>query len=301
MTSSYLSDARELVVPNRQDILARTKQAVEFWHHNNRLLVQAWKEWELGVNEIAPPLEFIVSAPLMQALHKARRGNNEIEGLKNLWQEVLPGVYRAQLFDPARLAELRDYMSRASKAGIPMRAPCGIALNRFGAMLDQRSEGYFAAPSFQFFYQQFMLEYMRPISRLLFPEIAGFDGQTFGFSIQYEAKLDTDLQLHTDASSVTLNVNINRPGETFTGSQVDFYDVNTQKVTQLSFEPGVALLHRGHVPHAAQPITQGTRTNMVFWLFGQRGAIAPRGVKQGMAKVNPWQEIELASDNYAPF
>ena len=94
-------------------------------------------------------------------------------------------------------------------------------------MLDKRSQGYIAAPSFQEFYQQIMDIYMRPMARLLFPEIVGYDSQTYGFSIQYQPDMDTSLRMHTDASSVTMNVNLNLPGESFEGSELDFYDAST--------------------------------------------------------------------------
>jgi len=58
-------------------------------------------------------------------------------------------------------------------------------------MLDGRSEGYLAAPNFQTFYKDkdLMDTYMRPISRLLFPDITRYDTQTFGFSIQPASRL----------------------------------------------------------------------------------------------------------------
>ena len=128
---------------------------------------------------------------------------------------MAPGVYTAQFFNPEKLSDLRDYLAKAADSGIPVRPPYGIALNRFGAMLDERSEGYLAAPSFQAFYQTLMDRYMRPVARLLFPDITGYDTQTFGFSINYQAGVDTSLRLHTDASAATLNINMNLPGEEF--------------------------------------------------------------------------------------
>jgi hypothetical protein len=111
---------------------------------------------------------------------------------------------------------------------------------------------------------------MRPIARLLFPEIYGYDSQTFGFSIQWQAGMDTSLRLHTDASSVTMNINMNLQDEKFTGSEVDFYDPITGSLKRLSFEPETAMIHRGNVAHASQPIRSGERSNMVLWLYGDR-------------------------------
>lgn len=169
-------------------------------------------------------------------------------------------------------------------------------------MLDPRSEGYLAAPSFQTFYRELLNKYMRPIARLLFPEVLGYDSQTFGFSIQYQAGMDTSIRLHTDASAATLNVNLNLPGEEFTGSEVDFYDKDKGGVNRLTFKPGMAMFHRGNVAHAAQPITSGERSNFVFWLYGNQMQI-PRSegqLKNVDASVR-WTLPTEEYDDIAPF
>ena len=143
---------------------------------------------------------------------------------------------------------------------------------------------------------------MRPVARLLFPEIIGYDTQTFGFSIQYQPGVDTSLQLHSDASAATLNINLNLPEETFSGSEVDFYDPVSGKANRLTFKPGIAMIHKGTVPHAAQPITSGKRTNFVLWLYGDRMQV-PRDVMQQTA-VNAEERWTIPSDNkdeFAPF
>ena len=184
--------------------------------------------------------------------------------MRDLWQEVSPNVYQCQFFDEAKLAQQRAYLDRVADAEIPLRPPYGIVLNRGSAMLDSRSEGYLAAPDFQVFYRQLLDKYMRPISRLLFPEIMGYDTQTFGFSIRYEPQRDTSIRPHMDASSVTLNINLNLPDEPFTGSELDFHNQKTHGVDQVSFKPGVAMIHRGSIAHAAHPITSGSCTNLVL-------------------------------------
>jgi len=183
-----------------------------------------------------------------------------------------------------------------------MRPPYGIVLNRRGVMLDKRSEGYLAAPSFQAFYNEMLNTYMRPISRLLFPEITGYDTQTFGFSIYYDPSTDASIRPHTDASAVTLNINLNLPGEEFTGSELDFYDQVTGKVTQLSFTPGFAMIHRGSVAHAAKPITSGDRTNFVLWLFGDSGRLPAQGAQRPVIEATKrWTTPVTTPDGYAPF
>lgn len=107
-----------------------------------------------------------------------------------------------------------------------------------------------------------MAQQMRPLARLLFPEVNGFDGQTSGFSIQYQPGIDTVLQPHTDVSSATMNINLNLPHESFSGSEVDFFDRANGNVKRISIPSVMALIHRGITLQTAQIIISGNRTNM---------------------------------------
>ncbi|QTN39765.1 hypothetical protein HZ996_11625 [Cryomorphaceae bacterium] len=206
-------------------------------------------------------------------------------------------------------------MENAAEAQIPIRPPYGIQLNRFGMMLDLRSEGYLAAPHFQAFYNMIMDRYMRPVARLLLGTY-GYDQQTFGFSIQYNPDKDKDLNPHTDASAATLNININLPNESFTGSEVDFQNHSAGRTVRTVFKPGLAIIHRGNVPHATHPITSGQRSNPVTWLYGERMQI-PRGhsssyggvgvaspgvaIPQEVSAQERWQVPTAPKDEFAPF
>ncbi|KKD59239.1 2OG-Fe(II) oxygenase [Grimontia sp. AD028] len=301
-TISALDEARNLTLPSRQEMLMRAPVVQQFWDNNRELLSSAWTEWQITEQGNAFKLdESLLNATLRDAVNKAWEDPTTELDVKELWEEVAPGVFQCQFFDPERLAELRGYLENVANAEIPLRPPYGIALNRHGAMLDKRSEGYLAAPEFQAFYQTVMDKYMRPVARLLFPEVTGYDSQTFGFSIQYQPGVDTSLRLHTDASAATMNINLNLPGEAFTGSEIDYYDPTTGMVRRLSFEPGIAMIHRGSVPHAAQPITSGLRTNIVLWLYGDRRQIPVRGLTQEIDAKARWTVPESIPDSYAPF
>ena len=257
MSATQLQLARALALPSREAMLNREHSVQYFWYNNDQLLTQAWKEWEeTEVDTTTFTLDdSLLDKNLREAVNAAWQDPSKEYLVKSLLEEVATDVYQFQFFDPERLAVLRGYLEKVWNANIPMRPPYGIVLNRRGAMLDKRSEGYLAAPSFQAFYNQVLNTYMRPISRLLFPEIIGYDTQTFGFSIYYDPSTDASIRPHTDASSVTLNINLNLPGEEFSGSELDFYDQVNAKVVQLSFKPGTAMIHKGNVPHAAKPIT----------------------------------------------
>jgi len=263
MDRTSLEAARAIARPTRDAMLQRDISVHHFWHQNRELFQNAWAEWEHSGNGHGLNAS-LYDPTLRAAVDQAWADPTKETAVKDLWKEVFPGVYEAQFFDPAKLSILRDYMAKVADAGIPLRPPYGISLNRGGAMLDSRSEGYLAAPSFQDFYRELMDSYMRPISRLLFADVMGYDTQTFGFSIQWQADADTSLRAHTDASSVTLNINLNLPGENFTGSGVRFFDRATKQVSELSFAPGTALIHHGSVPHESMPNTEGERSNFVL-------------------------------------
>lgn len=275
--NNTLAQARALTLPSREASLNREPSVSHFWNSNRELLENAWAEWELeNKDSLLVPDETLLDLRLRKAIEDAWENPEKENAVADLWEEIIPGVYIAQFFDVERLAEFRNYLEAVANSQIPKRAPYGIQLNRYGVMLDPRSEGHLAAPNFQAFYNEMMNRFMRPIARLLLGTY-GYDSQTFGFSIQYNPDKDKDLHAHSDASSATLNININLPDENFTGSQVDFHDKTSGKTVQTIFESGKAIIHRGNVPHATHPIISGQRSNLVVWLYGDRMQIPSGG------------------------
>lgn len=297
-----LDDARALDLPGRDAMLRRDSSVQQFWADHRDLLADAWVEWGDTEDGTTVLDESLFDAGLASAVAQAWDDPTKESGVRDLLTEVAPGVYSFQFFNPERIVDLRDHLEATWDAGIPIRPPYGIVLNRRGAMLDPKSEGYLAAPSFQDFYRLVMDTYMRPIARMLFPDVTGLDTQTFGFSIHYRPDTDTSIRPHTDASSVTLNINLNLPGEEFTGSTVDFFDQVSGEVTPLTFQKGSAMIHHGNVPHSAQPITSGERTNLVLWLFGENGQVpAPGTAVPTLESHERWAVPTAPQGDYAPF
>tara|TARA_R110002153_G_scaffold184907_3_gene338065 strand:- start:287 stop:1201 length:915 start_codon:yes stop_codon:yes gene_type:complete len=304
MFANQLQLARALELPTRQAMLYREPAVQNFWINNTDLITNAWSEWEAtSIDSSTFTLDdTLLDKNLREAVKQAWEDPSKELAVKALLHEVAPDVFQFQFFDPERLAVLRGYLEQVWNSQIPMRPPYGIVLNRRGAILDSRSEGYLAAPSFQAFYNEILNTYMRPISRMLFPEVMGFETQTFGFSIYYEPNTDSSIRPHTDASTVTLNINLNLPGEEFTGSQVDFYHPYTGDIKSLTFKPGTAMLHRGNIAHAAKPITSGERTNFVLWLYGERGRLPAQGAPRIPVDAKQrWTNPNKPNDGYAPF
>lgn len=302
MSFEALERARAVERPARQAVLNREYSVHQFWNSNKTLFSRAWQQWEEEVGLTSILDEGLFAPELRKAVQQAWQDPSSEAAVKELWKEVFPGVYAAQFFDLERLSDLREYLDKTVEANIPVRPPYGIVLNRYGAMLDARSEGFLAAPHFQQFYTMLMDRYMRPIARLMYPDVYGYDSQTFGFSIRWQPDKDTALRAHTDASSVTLNLNLNLPGEAYEGSGLRYFDRVSRQVGELFFEPGTAMMHHGSMPHESMPITSGERTNWVLWLYGRSGQVVPPGApKRDISAQDRWTVPSDPSDGFAPF
>lgn len=310
-TASYLDQARQLELPARELMLRRDPSVHHFWNRNDGLLERAWEEWgktEEGTS--APPLDASLIHPkLREAFEEAWKDPSKEHLVRDLWEEVVPGVYKCQFFDLEKIKVIKAYFDKAADAGIPTRPPYGIVLNRGGFMLDPRSVGYFAAPDFQTFYRALIDTYMRPLGRLFFPEYiqAEDDTESFGFSIRYQPGKDQSIREHTDASSLTLNINLDPPdGEGWTGSSLYFKDRRTGEKKFAEFSPGVAIMHLGAIPHAALPIESGERSNMVLWLHGKNGRASymPYDKEEQMSREERWSKVDYCKPvekSWSPF
>ena len=140
-TNGALQQARSLVPPSRDETLKRAPSVQRYWDINHLLLENAWHEWDEQNEQLAEWVtENLISEPLRNAVTLAWEDPAKEQAVANLWEEVLHGVYQAQLFDVEKLHLLRAYLDGVADAGIPLRPPYGIALYRNGGMLDASSE-----------------------------------------------------------------------------------------------------------------------------------------------------------------
>ena len=75
---------------------------------------------------------------------------------------------------------------------------------------------------------------------------------------------------------------------------------DTQKVlTNVTFTPGMAVLHRGMVRHGSYPITTGERHNLVIWLFGRHGYVrfGDYPSKERLTVEERWKQANRQSSN----
>ena len=152
--NNALAQVRALEIPSREAMLKRDTTVTQFWNNNRQLLEDAWAEWEIeNKDTLLIPDETLLDPKLRKAVKDAWENPEKENVVADLWEEIIPGVYSIQFFDVERLAEFRNYLEAVANSKIPARPPYGIQLNRYGFMLDPRSEGHLAAPNFQAFYK----------------------------------------------------------------------------------------------------------------------------------------------------
>ncbi|CAE8596174.1 unnamed protein product [Polarella glacialis] len=293
-----LEAARELVAPKPT---LREKAEFEgggFWEEHDDLLTRAWQE--LGprhgdLYKYGHTFEKrYLSKALRRAARDAREGGNETSA-RDLFKEVVPGVFASEeLFTQEFLNDLLEELEHVQGSGIPMRRPNGM--NRYGVILDH--------VGLESSIQGLVEASVRPLASMLFPELVGVEDadEHFAFTVQYDTAGDTELAKHGDASVVTLNLCLGRPG--WTGGYLRFFERGgsgfhvgssvfkalprgnaSAGSGDLSFRPGLAVLHRGQHKHQALPLVDGVRTNAIVWLMG----------KHGVVRVAPYAEHEQLS------
>ena len=125
---------------------------------------------------------------------------------------------------------------------------------------------------------------MRPIGESLFPQLGCLDDD-YSFAATYGRGLDNRLNLHVDASEVTLNVCL---GNRFTGGELVFQGLRCANHRQhehrpdeevaVSLKPGEAVIHAGAHRHLVLPV-EGERRNLIMWC--RSSAAPPRNQPYG--------------------
>ena len=316
-----LEEVRKLKAPNPITANNGEMEEAGFWENNDNLIRQAWSEWkheEQKQRSSSAPfthekinwngtLASIVNETLLEAINLTHGNPWKENELKSLWKEVAPGVYAIQLLQPDKIHMVRECLDSISKSGIPTRRPNGM--NRYGYILEPDTPGSVLISPLNRFYTNLAEHVLRPIGRAFFPQYYSIhdnnDEESYAFTIRYKQNEDVSLNEHSDASLVTLNINLNLPGEeafynnnNYNHSpQIYFLNDNGQK-QNLTFTPGMALLHRGIKKHAAYPIQRGERTNLIIWLFGSDGYVRIKPYGKISERMNYWNKKPSCSTNY---
>jgi len=142
---------------------------------------------------------------------------------------------------------------------LPARRP--NSMNNYGIILND-----IGLESLVFALQDAVVQ---PLSSILLPDEGSELESHHSFTIRYRGGEDTHLDVHTDDSDITFNVNIF--GD-YTGAPLVFCGINGEPdhrlfKTAYQHKLGYAVLHRGRHRHGAEDITSGERVNLVVWSY----------------------------------
>ena len=194
-------------------------------------------------------------------------GSNTTNSLHKILTEEHPGIYSFEMlqldFCKQFVEEILSYESWCKNEHLELQPP--NSMNNYGVILDDLG--------FATFLNHLMIEYVAPLSGLLFRDTGGDSlDENHGFIVEYEMKNDRSLGLHTDDSEVTLNTCI---GKDFTGGTLYFHRVRNHRnqeipsqqneYVEISHKIGHAVLIQGKHMHGADDITSGARYNLIMW------------------------------------
>jgi hypothetical protein len=322
-SSSALERARALQAPIVSSTMGGESDNLNFWEQHEDLFQNAWREWAATTQGIPkndstnlPDLAEtqMTNASLyqqIQDLWQYPSVEKEESLQQDFWEEPIKGVFVCQEFLSTQgIRRIRAHLEAASNSGIPTRRPNGM--NRYGLVLDEETQGGVSYPELDAFREWLVDTYVRPLGRMFFPDYIGNqedDESSYAFTIHYEPtekKGDVQLNEHSDASVVTININLNLPGEEdegYEGSSLIFvndddeHNNDTGILKELRMEPGMAVLHRGLHRHQASPIERGQRHQLIVWLMGRGGyvRVAPYKASEQMSVSQRWTKPPSSS------
>lgn len=176
---------------------------------------------------------------------------------------ITEGVYTLPVFT-ARFCELMcEELEAFGRSGLPCGRP--NSMNRYGALLDEM--GFTSG-----LIEPLIREWLRPLAAML-PPLAAVGGGSLdhhkAFVVAYRLGEDEHLAEHYDNAEVTLNVNL---GRGFAGGELVFYghkrsaSSSPRAAHDWDAGAGHGVLHLGAQVHAALPISEGERYNLVIWM-----------------------------------
>lgn len=174
------------------------------------------------------------------------------------------GVYALPVFSPRFCALLCEELDAFARSGLPCGQP--NSMNRHGALLGELglSAGLL---------DPLVEAWLRPLCAALPPLAAAGGGGVDhhkSFVVKYRRGEDEELATHYDNAEVTLNANL---GLDFEGGELVFHGhklsaAAAPRAHHAWDEGGVGhgVLHVGAQVHAALPIGEGERRNLVVWM-----------------------------------
>jgi len=207
--------------------------------------------------------------PLLYNIQNWEFEENLLQNLQNKslqLKEEIRGVYSFPLLKLSTcnliLDEVSHFEEWCLRNGLTINRP--NSMNNYGAILDDFG--------FKEVLHELTLAVANPLSERLFPHIGNTLDNHHGFMVEYAMNKDLELDFHVDESDVTLNICL---GKEFKNGELFFGGVRCAKHQQVfptkeeqglvQHKPGTVLVHLGKHRHAAKPITEGHRLNLILW------------------------------------
>lgn len=174
--------------------------------------------------------------------------------------EVIPGmVYSFPVFTESFCSLLMEEIRGFYRTKLPARRP--NSMNNYGIILND-----IGMEPFIFALQD---QIVQPLAAVLFPKEGSELESHHSFTVRYKGDEDTHLDVHTDDSDVTFNVNIFGDYE---GCPLVFCGLvgapdHRQFRTAYQHKVGHAVMHSGRHRHGAEDITGGERMNLIVWSY----------------------------------
>lgn len=211
-------------------------------------------------------------ADFIELVHRARRAGRAHDGAHTDGggaepfkppRKVAEGVFALPVFSERFCQLLCEELDAFGRSGLPCGQP--NSMNRHGALLDEL--GLYPG-----LLDPLVREWLVPLCSQI-PAFAAVGGGHLNshksFVVTYRIGEDEHLTEHFDNAEVTLNANL---GLSFEAGELCFYghkDAATDAPSaHHAWTAGVghAVLHLGQQVHAALPITEGERRNLVIWM-----------------------------------
>ncbi|RLN23196.1 putative PKHD-type hydroxylase [Panicum miliaceum] len=250
---SLLDADRDVKLHFMRDILAR------YWPQGERNKVQRHKEYRQRILRLYKPLHEELynmhpSAFFLPTFLEAVRSNSE-ESFRSIMTEPIPGVYSFAMLQPTfcemLLEEVENFEKWVHAMKFKIMRP--NTMNKYGAVLDDFG--------LEAMLNQFMEQFVAPISRVFYPEVGGGTLDTHhAFVVEYGKDRDVELGFHVDDSEVTLNVCL---GKQFSGGELYFRGIRCDNHVN-SETQHEAIMHLGY---ALSPRRQGKTGPL--WRYGK--------------------------------
>jgi hypothetical protein len=204
----------------------------------------------------------------------AAQAEDPVAAFHTTAREVSPGVFAFDMFTPEFCDTLAAELEAFERSSLPKSRP--NSMNKYGVILGEMG--------LEAMVQQLVTKFLQPLVDALMPDLT--QGLVMDchhcFAVQYQHGQDVHLDMHTDDSEFTVNVNLE---DDFEGCGLTFCGTHGTEAHRKfryvhTHQKGRAVAHAGLHRHGADPLQRGRRKNLIIWCrssaYRQTGAFAER-------------------------